>query len=305
MADKTEEKKCEKLDNFTILRDRVPDHLKEYLEPLSRELEDVCAQVTADVHAYFAQPNNKYSYGLLVAKTMEFVEDYKDLKNSEKKVVATRCILEDIDSLSQMEKKKEEEDVKEEDKAGARSINLQFNTAFDLIGMGVSIAIDLMTTIPGTIEAMIGLTRERKDLNRPVTTSGIVEHAYIRDRTFVQTVEYIRVQGYTIHDMMVDTYVIGSQIMYFVGGYPTLSGPQKKEITIQVFNKIFIEYRSAEGEAFPPQFVHTTVNFLPEMVDTMVRVSVGNFHINADVTGCVRALLSRCKVSCTSSSRRR
>jgi len=250
-----EVKEKEPDDKFCLLRDKVPRSLRHTLEPLTRDLEDVCAQVTSLVHAYFNQPENSLEYGLLVVKVMEFVEDYRDLTAEEKKLVATRCILELLDETP---------------------------------NVPAVVKADLMVTIPGAIEAVIRMSKG-EPLNREVSGAGIVESAYVVKRAFERIVQFVRDHKYEIADIATNVFLIAAEIMFVVGGFPALAGSQKKAIVIEVFTKLLTEYaKSDTGDKLEDHFVDAVLANLPTIVDTLVSVAEGKFSINTLLEKCAK-----------------
>lgn len=253
--------KVKTLDNIILLSDDVPENVRGFLEPLPRELEDVCAQVTFMVKAYFEQPESNLKYGLLVVKVMEFVEDYRDLTSQEKKTVAIRCILEML---------QETPDVPEDVKS------------------------DLMMTIPGAIESVIRLSKG-ESLNRDVSGAGVIESAYVVKRAFERVVRYVRDRKYGITEISSNVFMIATEIMFIVGGYPSLTGSQKKSVVTEVFTKLLKEYaKSDTGETVADHFVNSVIQTLPDVIDTLVSVANGDFSINTIVKKCGRCLWLTC-----------
>jgi len=230
-----------------LLKDDLPKKLKFALEPLSRELEDACANIHSLVTVFFNQPNNNLEYGLLIVKVMEFVENIKKLKSNDKYTVAVRCIIEVI---------KESDSIPEDTKN------------------------DLIITIPGSIEAVIQLTKG-EPLNRNIKGLDIVESAYVTKRAVERIIEFIRQKNYDLEGILENVFMIVTQIMYIVGSYPSLSGQQKKDIVINVIRQIILKYRETDtGEKVPEPFVQMVLDSVPSLIDTLVAVSDGKFNIN-------------------------
>lgn len=230
-------------DENKVMRDIVPNNIKYSFDSVSRELEDVCAQVVTLIHTFFNQVGNIVNYGNLVVKVMEFVEDFRDLKPEEKKIVSTRCIAE-------------------------------------LIHENKDIPDDLMITIPGSIEAVIKMSKKR-DLNRDATTGGIAETTYIIKRIIDKIVVMVRERNYDMFDIMSNSFLIVGEIMYLAGSYPSLTGKQKKEIVIEVFKKLLTEFVKTEsGSSLEKTFVKVTISILPTVVDILSDVANGKYSIN-------------------------
>jgi len=256
------EEKKELIDNNEgkITKDILPKNLKFALEPLSGELEDSCATINSLVKTIFNQPNNKLEYGLLVVKVMEFVESLGKLSSQDKYTVATRCIIEIII---------EEESIPKEKKN------------------------DLIQTIPGSIEAIIQLTKG-EPLNRNIKGLDIVESAYVTKRSVERIVEFIRKKKYNLLGIVQNVFMIVTQIMYIVGSYPSLSGIQKKEIVIDVIREIITKYTESDtGNKIPDNFVKMVLDSIPTLINTFVSVSEGNFNINN-----VQKCFSKCLPCC-------
>lgn len=234
-------------EELKLLKDDLPKNVKFSLEPLSRELEDACANIHSLINIFFNQPNSDLEYGLLVVKVMEFVENMQNLKSKDKYTVAVRCIIEVI---------------KETDKIPEDTKN------------------DLIMTIPGSIEAVIQLTKG-EPLNRNIKGLDIVESAYVTKRAVERIIEFIRQKNYNLQGILENVFMIVTQIMYIVGSYPSLSGQQKKDIVINVIRQIITKYRETDtGKKVPEPFVQIVLDSVPSLIDTLVDVSDGKFDIN-------------------------
>ena len=100
---------------------------------------------------------------------------------------------------------------------------------------------DLIQTIPGSIEAIIQLTKG-EPLNRNIKGLDIVESAYVTKRSVERILEFIRKKKYNLLGIVQNVFMIVTQIMYIVGSYPSLSGIQKKEIVTDVIREIITKY---------------------------------------------------------------
>jgi hypothetical protein len=235
-----------KLSNIKILKDVVPDNIKFSLEPTARDTEDVCAKVMTLLKTYSSKYGKILEFPKLVAKTMEFVETFNKLTGKEKKLVATRCVAEMLWDMDL------EEDTKK----------------------------DLMLTIPGTIEAIINLSKGQ-NLNNKITSSGIVEKSYVVKRSFERIVDMLREKNYDANDILANIYLIVQELMFIVGSYPTLSSSDKKEIVIEVLNKIINEYILEEfGLDKDNHIIVTILDNLPKVIDVLASVSKNEFLIN-------------------------
>ena len=242
-----EKKEIVDKNELKLTKDNIPENVKYSLEPLSRKLEDSCANIHSLIQTFFNQPSNKLEYGLLVVKVMEFVESLNKLSSQDKCTVATRCIIEVI-----IESDSIPEDTKN----------------------------DLITTIPGSIETVIQLTKG-EPLNRNVKGLDIVESTYVTKRAVERIVEYIRQKNYNSQGILENIFMILTQIMYIVGSYPSLSGQQKKDIVVDVIRQIVTKYRDTEtGKKIPDHFVKMVLDSVPSLVDILVSVSEGKFNIN-------------------------
>lgn len=242
-----EKKKLINKNELHLTIDDLPDNVKFALQPLSRELEDACANIYSLIQTFFNQSSNSLEYGLLVVKVMEFVESLEKLSSKDKYTVATRCIIEVIIESDSIFK-----DTKD----------------------------DLITTIPGSIEAIIQLTKG-ESLNRNVKGLDIVESTYVTKRAVERIVEFIQQKNYNLQEILENVFLIVTQIMYIVGSYPSLSGRQKKDIVIDVIKQIITKYKDTEtGKKIPDHFVKMVLHSVPSLVDTLVSVSEGKFNIN-------------------------
>lgn len=230
-----------------LLKDNLPKNVKFALEPLSRELEDVCANIHSLITVFFNNSNNNLEYGLLIVKVMEFVENIKKLKSNDKYTISVRCIVEFI---------KESYSIPEDTKN------------------------DLITTIPGSIEAVIQLTKG-EPLNRNIKGLDLVESAYVTKRAVERIIEFIRQKNYYLEGILENVFMVVTQIMYIAGSYPSLVGQQKKNIVINVIRQIIMKYRETiTGKKVPESFVKMVLDTVPSLIDTLVSVSEGKFNIN-------------------------
>jgi hypothetical protein len=265
--EKKEEKKEEK-DNYSLLKERVPLNIKPYFNTLSRYLEDVSAQVTSLMRTFFNQPGNVKEYQTIVVKAMEFIEDFHDLSGEEKKMVVVRCSVEFLDEM-------------------VRQKLLTEKSAY-----GLSMA------IPSLIEALVRFSKDFL-LNRKVVGSGVVEVSYVLKRTLEQAVEFIREKKYDVQKIMENAFEIGSEIMYFLGSYPSLKGSQKKEIVMNVFEKILANYSDLFGNKIPSPFVKIALNVFPQVIETLYDAVKGKINININkIAKCCPSFFKKCKFKC-------
>ena len=247
-------------DELKLIKDNLPENVKFVLEPLSRELENICTNIHSLIQTFFNKPDKKLEYGLLVVKVVEFVENFGKLSSKDKYTVAIRCIIEIIVEADSIP-----EDTKN----------------------------DFITTIPGSIEAVIQLTKG-EPLNRNIKGLDIVESAYVKKRAIKRIVEFIRHKNYNLQGILENVFMIVTQIMYIVGSYPSLSGQQKKDIVIDVIRQIITKYRDTEtGKKIPDHFIKMTIDSVPTLIDTFVAVSEGKFNIN-NVKKCFMKCFSCC-----------
>lgn len=234
-------------ESLKLLKDNLPDNVKFSMEPLSRELEDLCAEVNSTITLFFNKPENNLEYGLIVVKVMETIDNVKSLSGSDKYIVAVRCIIEIIN-----EAKSIPDDIKN----------------------------DFILTIPGSIEAVIQLTKG-EPLNRNIKGINIIESSYVTKRAVERIIEFIKNKNYDLQGILENVFMIVTQIMYIVGSYPSIAGPQKKAIVVDVIRKIITKYRDTKtGQKVPASFVNMVLDSVPSIIDTLVSVSDGVFNIN-------------------------
>ena len=250
MVDKNidlEEKELIDKNELKLTKDTLPENVKFALEPLSRELENKCANIHSFIKKFFNESNNNLEYGLLVIKVMEFVENLGKLKSKDKYTIATRCIIEIIIDANSIP-----EDTKN----------------------------DLITTIPGSIEAVIQLTKG-EPVNKNIKGHDIVESTYVTKRSVERILEFIKQKNYNLQGILENVFMIVTQIMYIVGSYPSLSGQQKKDIVIDVIRKVVTKYRETKTyKKVPDDFVQIVLDSVPTLIDTFVDVSKEKFNIN-------------------------
>ena len=249
-----------KEENLKLIKDELPDNVKFSMEPLSRKLEDLCAQVNYNITVFFNKTENILEYGILVVKIMEYVDNIKSLSANDKYTVVVRCIIEII--------KKEK--------------SFQYDIENYLI-----------LTILGLIEAVIQLTKG-EDLNRNIKGINMVESSYVTKRSIERIIEFIKSKKYDLYGILENVFMIITQIMYIVGSYPSLSGTHKKEIVIEVIRVIITKYYDVEsGMKVPDLFVKMVLDLVPSIIDTLVSVSEGVFSINK-----VNKCFSNCFICC-------
>lgn len=249
-------------DNLKIIMDDIPTNVKFTLEPLSRELEKVSDDIYSLANAFFDKPDNTLEYGLLVVKVMEFVENIKKLKGKDKYIIAVRCIIKVIKITNSIP-----EDTKN----------------------------DLIQTIPGSIKAIIQLTKG-EPINRNIKGIYIVESVYVTKRAIKRILEFIEIKQYNLDGILENVFMIVTQIMYVVGSYPSLNGLQKKNIVIKVITYIITKYTETEtGKKIPESFAQMILDSVPSMIDILVAVSRGKFNININK---IKKYLSSCCPCC-------
>ena len=237
------------LDNLTSIKNSIPENVKFAFDPLSRELENTCAIIYNKVSTFFNNPDNNLEYGLVVVHVMKVVETYKLISNN-KYIIAVRCIIKILKEKGSLKILKD-------------SIN-------DLI----------IITIPGTIESIIQLTKG-EPLNRNIKGLDIVESTYVNKRAIERIIEYIEEKKYNLQQILENVFLIVTQIMYIVGSYPSLSGSQKKDITVDVIRLIISKYKETNtGNKVHSTFIQTIMDTVPSLIDTFVSVSGGTFNIN-------------------------
>jgi hypothetical protein len=245
----------DKEESLQLIVDYLPDNLKFAMEPLSRELENLCAEVNNKITLFFNKPENNLEYGLLVVKVMEIIDNIKTISSItgysitgyDKYIVAVRCIIEII-----KETKYIPTDIKN----------------------------DLILTIPGSIEAVIQLTKG-ESLNRNIKGINIIESSYITKRAFERIIEFIKSKNYHLSGLLENVFMIVTQLMYIVGSYPSLTGPQKKTIVVDVIRNIITKYRDTEtSKKISSTFVNMVLDLVPSIIDVLVSVSEGLFDIN-------------------------
>jgi hypothetical protein len=234
-------------ESLKLLKDNLPDNVKFSMEPLSRELEDLCAKVNSTITLFFNKPENNLEYGLIVVKVMETIDNVKSLSGNDKYVVSVRCIIEIINE--------------------AKSIPYDIKN-------------DLILTIPGSIEAVIQLTKG-EPLNRKNKGINIIESSYVTKRAVERIIEFIKNKNYNLQRILENIFMIVTQIMYIVGSYPSITGPQTKAIVVDVIRKIITKYRDTKtDQKIPASFVDMVLESVPSIIDTLVSVSEGVFNIN-------------------------
>lgn len=240
----------DKEESLQLIVNYLPDNLKFAMEPLSRELENLCAEVNNKITLFFNKPENNLEYGLLVVKVMEIIDNITTISSItgyDKYIVAVRCIIEII-----KETKYIPSDIKN----------------------------DLILTIPGSIEAVIQLTKG-ESLNRNIKGINIIESSYITKRAFERIIEFIKSKNYHLSELLENVFMIVTQLMYIVGSYPSLTGPQKKTIVVNVIRNIITKYRDTEtGKNISSTFVNMVLDIVPSIIDVLVSVSEGLFDIN-------------------------
>lgn len=240
------------------IKDKLPENLQFIFDPLSRENERLCANIYSLVKD-FLKNNNTFDYGLLVVKAMEYIDGIKKIKSKDKYKLALRCIIDFI---------------------------------IDDKTISENIKIDLIKTIPGSIDSVIQLTKG-EPVNRKIKDIDIVDSVYVTKRATERIVEFIRKKKYTASDIAQNTFMIISQIMYIVGNYPSLTGSQKKEIVINVSNIILHQFKETEtGKQIPGGFIDTVMTYIPDVINILVDVSKGKYDINK-----IKKYLSCC-ISC-------
>jgi hypothetical protein len=234
----------------TLTNVDAPANIQDVFEELPRELEDLCAQIYAQIDEYFNAPGATVEFGLLVVRVMEMVEDHK-LPSTKKRILAIRCVAEYVrDSIA----------FPEENKA------------------------HLMRTIPAAVEAIIKLSRGEK-LNRDVKEARNVQAAYVTRRALDRILKYVKKNNYDIDAVLENSWFITMELMYVVGGYPSLTGIQKKAIVTDVFKQLIADLQK-DGQQVDDPFLQATLDTLPALVDTFVRVGSGEYHINDMATVC-------------------
>lgn len=228
---------------------KIPENIADIFEPLTREQEALCGQIYAELENLFLPPSHA-DFGILVVRTMEIVEKQK-ISSEDKRKFAIRCIVEFI---------RDSDDFPISDK------------------------VYLMRTVPASVEAIVKLTKG-EPLNRDIKEARTVQTTYVTKRALTRILAYIKKNNYDIDAILENSWFITMELMYVVGGYPSLTGPQKKGIVIDVFKKIISDLEK-EGHTVNDLFLQTTLDTLPALVDTFVNVANGEYNINELATAC-------------------
>lgn len=241
-----------------ITKDILPKSVSFSMKILSRELEDISAVVFSNLSEYFK--NNDFNFSILVAKSMEMVEVFKKIPSADKCAIATRCIIEIIEKQDNIDN-----DTKN----------------------------DLYLTIPGCIESIIQLTKGEK-VNRNKKGKDMIDSLYVTKRSTERIIEYIRMEDYDFSCILENIYLIVTQTIYIVGGYPSLSGADKKKIAVDVITHIIHEFQKTDtGKSIPDHYIKIVLDNLPTAIDTFISISNGVFTIN-NVKKCFSCCISCC-----------
>ena len=245
-------------DIISITKDNLPRNVSFSMRILSRELEEICAIVFTKVSEYCKDKD--FNFSLIVAKSMEIVESYKKISSKEKCNIATRCIIEII---------KNQENIDENTKK------------------------DLYITIPGCIESIIQLTKGEM-VNRNKNKKDVIDSLYVTKRSTERIIEYIRREDYDFSSILENIYLIITQTIYIVGGYPSLSGKDKKKIAVEVITYIIKEFQKTDiGKGIPEHYIQMVFDNMPSAIDTFISISNGVFSIN-NVKKCFSCCISCC-----------
>lgn len=243
---------------LSLTKDTLPRNVSFSMNILSRELEEIGAIVFTKVSEYCKDKD--FNFSVLVAKSMEFVETFKKISSKDKCTIATRCIIEII---------KNQEDIDEDTKK------------------------DLYKTIPGCIESIIQLTKGEK-VNRNKKGKDMINSLYITKRATERIIEYIRREDYDFSSILENIYLIVTQTIYIVGGYPSLSGKDKKKIAVEVITYIIQEFQKTDtGKSIPDHYSKIVLDNIPTAIDTFISISNGVFTIN-NAKKCFSCCISCC-----------
>jgi len=245
-------------DKLSITKDTLPKNVSFSMKILSRELEEIGAIVFTKVSNYFKDKD--FNFSVLVAKSMEFVETFKKISSKEKYTIATRCIIEII---------KNQEDIDEDTKQ------------------------DLYKTIPGCIESIIQLTKGEK-VNRNTKSTDFIDSIYVTKRATERIIEYTRREDYNFSSILENIYLIVTQTIYIVGGYPSLSGKDKKKVAVEVITYIIQEFQKTDTcKSIPDHYIQMVLDNIPIAIDTFISISNGVFTIN-NAKKCFSCCISCC-----------
>ena len=84
-------------------------------------------------------------------------------------------------------------------------------------------------------------------------------------------------------DIVKNLFHLTMAIMFLVGGYPSLTGDQKKRIVIDVLKKLMDQEKPDDANINDIQTLQET---LPVVIDTFFHVARGDFRINEIASTC-------------------
>jgi hypothetical protein len=93
----------------------------------------------------------------------------------------------------------------------------------------------------------------------------------------------IREKAYGFVDIVKNFFQLTMEIMFLVGGYPSLTGDQKKRIVIDVLKKLIDQEKTDEINTEDIQILLETLSIV---IDTFFRVAKGEFCINEIASTC-------------------
>ena len=168
-----------------LILSEYPDEIKRFIEPLNdQKLEEI----SLNINEILSKQNIK-DFGMVVIKTMELVEEIRELNGKQKYEIASRCIVKIIQNNNKL---------------------------------SLDTKIDYIISIPGLIESVIQLTKG-ETLNKIDENTHITEIKYITKRATDKILDFIAYKKYDTESILKNIFLIATQTMYVVGSFSSLS----------------------------------------------------------------------------------
>ena len=197
---------------------------------------------------------NRTNYGIVICKSIEIIENYKDVKNNSKKDIVTRALnrLISIDlELCEYDKK------------------LFINTINNIIDLFVNCT---------KINTLTDKNENHKNIDEIILAKpGQIVHSLIDKLTTIVVKKH-----YCIEKLLVNIITLTNIVMILVDKYVYLSGVEKKIIVIQTMNNFIKERLKFIMDIDESKIDELTLSLdsIPLSIDLIISLKKGKYKIN-------------------------
>lgn len=152
--------------------------------------------------------------------------------------------------------------------------------------------------IPSTIEAIINVSKGKHNFNKkPKKSKSKISSVKITEDLYNRLKNIIKEKKYNAPTLAKNLYIILPQIMIMVNEYPTLTGTDKKEIVLAVFDKLIDDIDNIFPNVTEENkiLIKTSIRYLSPMIEQIINVVKDRVDINKIGNSIIDRLGKCCK----------